>query len=118
MDHLIDILKLDRDKPIVLANQDGLILFVNTTFETFFQWSSDEIINQPLLVIIPTHLHDAHNLGLSRFITTQRPILLDKPLNLPVMKKNGEQVNAIHLIRAIKEKDVWIFGANISPVKE
>ncbi len=108
-------LGLDNSKPLVVANRYGIITHVNKEFEKLFMWELNDIVGQPLLVIIPEHLRDAHNLGFSRFITTETPTLLDKPLNLMAVKKNGEQFNALHLIRAIKDADEWVFCANISP---
>ncbi|OGT46346.1 MAG: diguanylate cyclase [Gammaproteobacteria bacterium RIFCSPHIGHO2_12_FULL_41_15] len=113
MNLMIKKLKLDNNKAIVIANHHGIINFVNDAFEHLFIWSFKEIINQSLLAIIPSHLHDAHNLGFSRFISTEEPILLNNPLNLPALTKDGKEFKAVHLIRAIKENDQWIIGANI-----
>lgn len=113
MDAVINKLKLHHDKPIVVANHHGTIIFVNAEFEALFQWSTEEIINQPLSVIIPSHLHDAHHIGFSRFIATEQPTLLGLSLDLPAVKKNGEQFNAAHIIQAIKKNGSWLIGANI-----
>lgn len=113
MDRIIKKLGLDNGKTVIISNHHGIITFVNEAFEQLFKWTREEIVNQPLLKVIPTHLHDAHNLGFSRFISTEEPVLLGKPLNLPAVTKEGKEFKAIHLIRAIKENGQWIIGANI-----
>lgn len=117
MDLPIDALNLNKDQPIVISNHHGVIVYVNPHFENLFQWTAEEIVNQSLLTIIPPGLHDAHNIGFSRFITTEKPVLLGKAYPLPSLKKNGEQFNALHLINAVKVDNNWIIGANISPIE-
>lgn len=117
MDYL-KLFQLDNNKPIVVANQEGVISFVNKALEDLFGWAASEMVNKPLLMIIPEHLHDAHNLGFSRFISTETPTLLDKPLKLAAINKAGEQFTAMHLIQAAKDGDEWYFGANIYPPEE
>ena len=56
--------------PSVIADHQGMITYVNQRFEAVFGWQAQEIIGKPLTAIIPSHLHDAHHLGFSRFLTT------------------------------------------------
>lgn len=118
MEDIIAALELDKNKPIIVANHLGLILYVNTAFEHLFQWNNAEITNLSLLTIIPRQLYDAHNLGFARFMATGSPTLLNKPIQLTAIKKNGEEFSALHTINAIKDNGQWIFGANISQEKE
>ena len=119
--HMKDIalkLKLDQDKPFIIVNDKGVIKHINPLFEQTYGWRAEDLINQTLLSIIPTGLHDAHNLGFSRFITTGAPTLLGKELNLQITNKQGEVSQAIHVIKALKEEKTWILGANIFPAKD
>ena len=113
---IIEKLKQERNIPVVIADQQGLIEFVNQCFEEVFQWTAKEIINQPLSIIIPPNLRDAHHLGFSRFLLTGNPTLLNKPLNLAAINKKGVQFQAEHIIYASKQSGVWMFGATIRPL--
>ena len=112
----IDDIKNETNVPAVVADEKGLIIRINKPFETLFGWTSKEIIGMPLVSIIPEHLHHAHNLGFSRFLVSGKPTLLNQPLKLKAIKKDGEEFDAEHYIVAEKEHDGWIFGALIKPL--
>lgn len=112
----IEEMKGQNDAAVVIANQYGVITFVNPRFSEIFGWGPNEIVGKPLSTIIPTNLHDAHNLGFSRFLTTEQPRLLQKPLRLKAVKKDGVIFDAEHFIVANKKNDEWIFGATIRPL--
>lgn len=114
---LIEGLKQENEIPIIVANYQGLIIYVNQRFEEVFQWTFPEIVGQPLTIIIPSELHDAHNLGFSRFLMTEHSKILNHPLTLKAVKKDGTLFNAEHLIMAEKINDVWTFGAKIRPIR-
>ena len=109
-------LKQEVNLPVVIANEQGVITSVNKSFEDLFGWHRDEMLGKPLTIIIPKSLHDAHHLGFSRFLTTGNPTLLNKPLKLKAVTKDGKEFNAEHYIVAEKENDKWVFGATIRPL--
>ena len=102
--------------PAVMASQDGMITYVNDRFETVFGWTRQEIVGQPLTAIIPSTLHDAHHLGFSRFLTSGVPTLLDRPLILNAVTKDGRIFPAEHQIIAERQRGQWVFGATIRPL--
>ena len=114
----IEQLKQEEHVPVVMADQNGFITYVNLKFEEIFKWSSNEIIGEPLTTIIPPNLHDAHNLGFSRFIATEKSVILNQKLNLNGIDKNGLIFSAEHLIRGEKINGKWVFSATIRPLDE
>ena len=112
----LDELKREKDKPVVIADHQGCIRYVNPRFEVVFGWKGSEVLGKPLSIIIPTHLHDAHHLGFSRFLTTERPTLLGQPWNLKAVSKDGREFDAEHVISAEKVDGQWVFGATIRPL--
>lgn len=101
--------------PAVIADEQGYIAHVNDAFQTVFGWARDEIVGKPLTTIIPRNLHDAHHLGFSSFLTSGKPKLLNQPLQLKAVTKNGEEFDAEHFIIAERKKNQWVFGATIRP---
>lgn len=104
------------DVPVVIADQDGIVTYINASFETVFGYRPDEIVGEPLTVIIPKNLRDSHHMGFSRFLATGKPTLLDKPIQLKAVLKDGRIVDAEHTIIAEQVNGRWMFGATICPV--
>ncbi len=102
--------------PVVVADHDGRITFVNEQFRRVFGWQQDEILGKSLTLLIPPNLHDAHHLGFSRFLTTGKPTLLDQPLKLNAVTKDGRVFEAEHIITAKQEQGRWVFAATIRPL--
>jgi len=116
--HSINDLRNETELPAVIADQRGIITFVNERFEQIFGWKSKEIIGELLTCIVPTGMHDAHNLGFSRFLTTGQPTLLGQPLTLKAVNKQGQEFEAEHHIIAEKQDEQWVAGATIRPLDE
>lgn len=106
------------DVPVVVADHQGLITRINRRFQSVFGWSEGEIIGKPLTILIPKRLRDAHHLGFSRFLTTSQATLLDRPLRLRAVAKDGVEFDAEHYIIAEKGPQGWTFGATIRPLEE
>ncbi|MCA9407515.1 MAG: PAS domain S-box protein [Candidatus Omnitrophica bacterium] len=106
----------NQDVPVVIIDKNGDITYINNKFIEVFGFTHSDAIGQPVLIIIPNELHDAHNMGLSRFIYTEKPTLLHKPLNLKAKKKNGDEFDAEHFIVAEKKGNDWEIGATIKPL--
>ena len=112
MEKLEDIKNLSEPS-VVVANQEGIIIYTNEYFSKVFLWSKQEILGLPLTVIIPDKLHTAHNMGFSKYIATEKSNILTKPLDLPAVTKDGKEFSAKHQIFAFKENDEFIFAATI-----
>lgn len=104
------------DVPVVEADHQGLITHVNARFEEVFRWRREEILGKPLTVLIPPILRDAHHLGFSRFLTTGHPTLLNRPLKLKAVSKDGREFDAEHFIAARQCDGQWVFCASIQPL--
>ncbi len=109
-------LKKEQAVPVVIANSQGSISFVNKQFEQVLGWSLSEIVGKPLTTIIPSTLHDSHHLGFSRFLTTGQATLLNQPLKLKAVSKDGREFDAEHCIIAEQQQGQWTFGATIRPL--
>src|SRR5437762_13596062 len=113
----IEELKQTTDVPVVIADHQGFITYINESFRTVFGWSAEEIMGKALTIIIPANLHDAHHLGFSRFLASGKATLLAQPLKLKAVTKDGKEFDAEHLILAEQHQGQWMFGATIRPLK-
>lgn len=112
----IESLRGEQAIPTIFADALGLVTHVNGAFEKVFGWTAAEIRGRPLSLIIPARLRDAHQLGFSRFLTTSKPTLLDKPLRLKALTRDGREFDAEHCITAEKTDAGWTFAASIRPL--
>lgn len=111
-----DEMKQEIDVPVVMTDNHGLVTYVNDCFTSVFGWSTDEIEGQIITVIIPNSFHDPHHLGFSRFLTTESSSILNHPLHLVGIAKDGKEIPAEHLIVAEKQQGVWAFMAILRPL--
>jgi PAS domain S-box-containing protein len=111
----IEEFKRMTDVPVVIADHQGVITYVNEPFQAVFGWTSPEILGKALTCIIPKNLHDAHHLGFSRFLTSGKATLLAQPLQLKAVTKEGKEFDAEHFIIAEEHQGQWTFGAIIRP---
>lgn len=112
----IDEMRRRSDLPVVVADHQGFVTHVNEQFEKTFGWKKDEIIGKALTTIIPKNLHDSHHLGFSRFLTTGKPTLMNQPLNLKAIAKDGREFDSEHIIVAEQQGGQWVFAATIRPL--
>ncbi len=112
----IDELVARTDVPVISADHRGYITSINEQFRHAYGWEAADLIGQPLPTIIPGNLHDAHHMGFSRFLTTGRPTLLEQPLSLRIMTKDGRELEAEHFIVAEQLGGDWAFAASITPL--
>lgn len=109
-------LRLKSDVPVLIADHRGIIAGVNDCFAAAFGWTSQELVGQMLTVIIPRTMRDAHNLGFSRFLTTGQPKLLNQPLELKMVAKDGRERAVEVVITAEQHGAQWMFAAALRPL--
>ena len=106
--------KNETEVPIIFANYDGIITSVNRCFEESYLWPAEKLVGKPLSTIIPETLHDAHNMGFSKYRISGQPTLLSTPLELQIMLGNGEIIAAEHFIVDLKDHGQELVAAKIT----
>lgn len=99
--------------PVVAIDRESLFTYINEAFTMAYGWSPDELIGKPVMKIMPKHMRSAHMVGFARFLTTETPTLLGKPLPLTICYKDGREEPAIHYILGDKSTGTWRFAAII-----
>ncbi|MUG92280.1 PAS domain-containing protein [Scytonema sp. UIC 10036] len=112
----IDEMKLETQFPVIITDEQGIISYVNDCFTSVFGWNLDEIMGEHLEIVIPYSFHDAHRLSFSRFIMTGKSKILNHPLLLKAVTKDGLEIESEHTIMAEKQGDNWFFAATIRPL--
>jgi len=105
------------DVPVVVADHQGNIVDVNAHFEVVFGWSAQEIVGQPLTIILPPFFRDSHNLGFARFSATGESTVLNHPLLLKAVTKDDREIESEHFIIAEQQAGRWLFAATLRPLE-
>lgn len=102
--------------PVVVTDHQGIITEVNGPFTDVFGWSAEEVVGQNVSLIIPKSFHDSHQLGFGRFRLTHRSEILNHPLVLKGMTKDGREIESEHYIVAEQHQGRWVFMAFLRPL--
>jgi len=76
---------------IVLADHHGLIISWNRAAETLFGYAEEEVLDQPLTLIMPARYREAHQKGLERLRATGEAKIIGKTMELHGLRKDGSE---------------------------
>jgi PAS domain S-box-containing protein len=76
---------------VVSANASGMITQWNTAAERIFGYPADQIIGQPLTVLIPERFHAGHREGWERYCSTGVPHFIGKTVELAGRRSDGTE---------------------------
>lgn len=112
----IEELKQNSDVPVVVADYEGFISYINPIFTTVLGWQAEDVIGQPLTKVLPSSFRDSHNLAFSRFQSTEQATVLNHPLQLKTLTKDKGEIVTEHFIIAEKLNGRWFFAAALRPL--
>ncbi len=90
---------------------------VNRQFEVAYGWRQEDLRGKSLSAILPAVFRDAHHLGFSRFQITHESQVLNHPLRLKTVCKDGREIESEHFIIAEQHGDRWLFAATLTPLE-
>ena len=103
--------------PFVRTDAEGRIVEFNARFETVYGWNS-QILGESIGVILPASFRDQHHSGFSRFKLTESSKLVNHPLELMTLCRDGEAIRSEHFIVAERETaGSWSFAATLRPLE-
>lgn len=79
---------------VIVANLRGRILLWNPAAERLFGWTAEEVVGEPVSIIIPERLRARHDAGMQRLRRTGRGAYIDAqaPLELPASTRDGREI--------------------------
>ena len=104
------------EAPFVLADTLGNVVAINAAFERVYGWAPQELIGQPITLILPESFRMSHQLGFSRYQSTEKSEVLGHPLRLATICRDGTEIISEHFIVAEKDASGWRFGATLTPL--
>lgn len=87
---------------IIVANHEGDITLFNPAAERLFGYQADEILGQPVDLLMPAEYVEQHRAGMQRLLNTRQGRILGKPLELQGRHKSGT-VFPIEIVLTVME---------------
>lgn len=76
----------------MIADDSNRIVHVNPRAGALLGWDPAELAGRRLTTIVPPALREAHLAGFTRFLLTSEPRIIGRPVDLPALRADGEQV--------------------------
>jgi PAS domain S-box-containing protein len=89
----------DSDRGVVAADEANRIVAVSRRLAALVGWEPDELVGRRIVTLIPPRLREAHVAGFTRHLTTGEAHVLDVPVTLPVLHKDGSEIQCDFLIQ-------------------
>lgn len=90
--HLSRVIAETASDAILTIDDQSTILFANPATEKIFGYLHEEIIGQPLTMLMPDYLRHIHRSALERYIATGTRHLSWEAISLPGLHKNGHEI--------------------------
>src|SRR6266436_3082139 len=68
---------------IITIDSDSTILIVNPATERIFDYSTEEMMGQPLTMLMPAYLRHLHKVGITRYLKTGQKHIQWSAVQLP-----------------------------------
>lgn len=76
---------------MIIADERGIITMVNRQTEHLFGYQREELIGQPIEVLIPTRYRHGHPAKFQQFMHDPQPRMLNRGIELYAINKNGKE---------------------------
>src|SRR2546422_4397861 len=77
---------------IITIDSHSTMLFVNHAAEKIFGYSRDEMLLQPLTMLMPDYLRHVHRTGLKHYLSTGERHISWEAVELPGLHKDGREI--------------------------
>lgn len=88
----------DAGRAVIVADDANRIVAVSRPLADLLGWEPGELIGRRVVTVIPPALREAHVAGFSRHLSTGEAHVLGVPLTLPVLRKDGSEVECRFLV--------------------
>ena len=103
---------------IIVGDGHGLILSWNRSASTLFGYDDEEVIGQPLTLLMPARYRHAHEQGLARMESTGKGRGMESVLELHGLKKDGTEFPIELSLATWKNADSTYYSGIIRDISE
>jgi PAS domain S-box-containing protein len=76
---------------IFTIDESSIVTFCNQAVERMFGYQPEELLGQPLEVIVPPRMREAHRRGIERYLKTRERTIPWTGVELPALHKDGHE---------------------------
>lgn len=76
---------------LIVVDGNGAIRFANPAFCDMFDYREDEVLGQPITLIIPERMRGAHTAGMANVAAGAKPGLAGKAVEVCALKRDGSE---------------------------
>lgn len=95
----------DFEGAIVASDATSCIAYMNGAAAALFRRDPAGLVGQPLTVLMPRRMHEAHRAGFRRYLATHRSRLLGRPVRVPALRGDGTQIEIELMLRMFRRPD-------------
>src|SRR6266496_4600747 len=103
---------------MVCVDADGRIALVNAQTERLFGYDRDELVGQPVEILVPDGVRDAHHGHLARYVADPRPRPMNAEMQLAGRRRDGSTFPAEISLSAIDTDQGILVSAAVRDVTE
>ncbi|HWH28797.1 MAG TPA: PAS domain S-box protein [Mycobacteriales bacterium] len=82
----------DAASAVVAADEANRILAVSRPLASLLGYEVDELVGRRVVTIVPHRFREAHVAGFTRYLATGEEHVLGRPVDLPVLRRDGGEV--------------------------
>ncbi len=83
--------EVDPDGMVVM-DDTGIIVSANPAMERIFGYTHEELVGEPLSVLVPERFREAHSKGIQRYLATGRRNIPWTGIELPGLTRSGREI--------------------------
>lgn len=100
----------------LLADEESVLVGVTPQALALLEYADEhELLGRPVLAVVPPRFHQAHVAGTTLHATNGRDVLMDVPLQVPVVHADGEERVLGIRVTAHRTGSQAYFLARLSP---
>lgn len=89
---------LGSTRAVVAGDDTNRILAVSPAAAALLRWDARDLVGRRVIDLIPPSLHEAHLAGFTRHQTTGETHVIGMPVELPVLRSDGTEVQVAFLL--------------------
>ena len=102
----------------VITDEEGLIVLVNQRTEELFGWSRDELIGQPIEMLLPFKVRERHREHRAGFRHAERPMQIGLGTPLYALRRDGSEFPVDITLAPLQTEDGVLVSAAVRDVSE
>jgi PAS domain S-box-containing protein len=103
---------------VVACDGGGRLVYANAAAEKLLGWPGGALVGQPLGSIIPSRLRPLHEAGFARYLDTHTPRLIGRPIRVPVLHRDGIEIDVELSLAAFHEGGQDLVVAALRDLRE